>query len=401
MRILFLSNKLPHADVAGGQRLVYDRINHMVNAGHQVGLATFIANETEIQIDSIRPLLDEICCLKIGYRSFFKRAFHDYLSWNRPALFWKNYSLDMMRAVGRMVDRGRYDVVIAEFSEMGQYLHQNPYLSAVKKIISCHQCLTMSFEQYAKTTDVRRFLKYKSCSQVQRLQKYEFDMYHSADRIFVLTPQDRFTLQYYAPELAVSVVPAGVDIAFLEDTYLVPKEQIVLMTGFMGDPANDDGAEWFCRHVWPQLKEKYPGVRFYIVGASPRKRLRHLLRKEDRIVITGEVDDLRSYRARARVFVSPVRLGSGLRTKVLQAMASGVPVVSTSLGVAGIEARTGVNCLIADTPELFLQSIEWLLSDRTLSARIVQQGRELVKRTHSLENDLVRFEKTVKSVVEG
>jgi glycosyltransferase involved in cell wall biosynthesis len=82
-------------------------------------------------------------------------------------------------------------------------------------------------------------------------------------------------------------------------------------------------------------------------------------------------------------------------------MASGLPVVSTSLGVAGIDAQTGVNCLVADTPELFTRSVEWLLTDRSLSARMARSARELVERKYTLEEGLLRFEKTIQSVVEG
>jgi glycosyltransferase involved in cell wall biosynthesis len=181
----------------------------------------------------------------------------------------------------------------------------------------------------------------------------------------------------------------------------MPKEPIVLMTGFMDDPANEDGVEWFYSHVWPQLRERHPEVKFYIVGAGAGPRTRKLARKDRRIIVTGEVKDLRPYRNRARVFVSPVRLGSGMRLKVLEAMASGLPVVSTSLGVAGIDAQTGVNCLVADTPELFTRSVEWLLTDRSLSARMARSARELVERKYTLEESLLRFEKTIQSVVEG
>ena len=99
--------------------------------------------------------------------------------------------------------------------------------------------------------------------------------------------------------------------------------------------------------------------------------------------------------------VSPVRLGSGIRTKVLEAMAAGLPIVSTSLGMEGIEAQNGINCLIADTPELFTRNIEWLLTDRALGARMAHSAQELVYKKHSLEIGLHQFEKILKSVIEG
>jgi glycosyltransferase involved in cell wall biosynthesis len=401
MKILFLTNKLPHAEVAGGHRIIHQRIRHLFERGHQVGLLTFIQDEKKEELDSLRPLLIGLHTLPYPERNILVRVFHDYFSLSRPAAFWKCYSTEMMKAVGEVAEQGKYDLAIAEFSEMGQYLYKNPYLSAVHKIISCHRCVTASYEKYTELGEVRLKLHLKSIPQLRGLQKYEFNMYRSADRIFVLTPQDRFTMQYYAQDLAVTVVPSGIDVEYLQEHPPVPKEPIVLLTGFMDDPANEDGVEWFYHHVWPQLRERHPEVKFYIVGSSPSPRVRRLANKDKRIIVTGAVKDLRPYRNRARVFVSPVRLGSGMRLKVLEAMAAGLPVVSTSLGMEGIDAQTGVNCLVADTPELFTRSVEWLLTDRNLSARMSRNARELVEREYTLEDGLRRFEKIIHSVVEG
>ncbi len=208
-------------------------------------------------------------------------------------------------------------------------------------------------------------------------------------------------MQYYAPDLAVSVTSFGVDMEDLRKHPTVTKEPIILMTGYMRDPANEDGVEWFVHHVWSNLKEKHPEVKFYIVGADPNQRIKKIIAHDKRIILTGKVKDLRPYRNRARVLVSPVRLGSGMRTKVLEAMAFGLPVVSTSLGMEGIEAQTGVNCLVADTPELFGQSVSWLLTDRALSARMARNAQKLIQNKYALEIGLKRFEKSLKEVVEG
>ena len=393
MKILFLTIKLPHAQVVGGNRIVYQRIRHLANQGHSIGLISYVSNETEEEITSLTPLIDDLHTLPQPRRNMATRMFHDYVDLARPALIWKLYSKKMMTLVADVVEQGKYDVVIAEFSEMGQFLFKNPYLSAVHTVISCHRCITASYEKYREMKEVRLRLHLKSLPQLRGLRKYEFNMYRSADRILVLTAQDRFTMQYYAPDLAVSVSPSGVDIGDLQQHPPVPKEPIVLMTGYMRDPANEDGVEWFYNNIWPQLRERHPEVKFYIVGADPSPRIKKIVGKDPRVVVTGQVKDLGPYRNRARVLVSPVRLGSGMRTKVLEAMAFGLPVVSTSLGVAGIDAQTGENCFVADTPELFAQSIDWLLSDPSLSDRMARQALKLVKNKYDLEIGLDRFEK--------
>lgn len=401
MKILFLTIKLPHAQVVGGNRIVYQRIRYLANQGHSIGLISYVSNETEDEIASLTPLVNDLYTLPQPHRNMAIRMFHDYVNCTRPALIWKLYSKKMMPLVADVVEQGKYDLVIAEFSEMGQFLFKNPYLSAVHTVISCHRCITASYEKYREMKEVRLRLFLKSIPQLRGLRKYEFNMYRSADRILVLTAQDRFTMQYYAPDLAVSVSPSGVDIEDLQQQPPVPTEPIILMTGYMRDPANEDGVKWFYHNIWPQLRKHHSEIKFYIVGADPSPRIRKMVKRDKQIVVTGQVKDIGPYRNRARVLVSPVRLGSGMRTKVLEAMASGLPVVSTSLGVAGIDAQTGENCFVADTPELFAQSIDWLLSDRSLRVRMARQALKLVKNKYDLKIGLNQFENIIKSVVEG
>jgi len=188
MKILFLCNKLPHSEVAGGHRIIFQRIRHLANAGHQISLLTFTSSKKEEKNQSLKPFLTELQTVELPRRNIVIRALHDYLAWSRPAVFWKSYSKKMMRKLGEMVEKGRYDIVIAEFSEMGQYLHKNPYLPAVNKIISCHRCVTASYEKYKELGEVKWRLYLKSLPQVRGLEKYEFEMYRSADRTLVLTP---------------------------------------------------------------------------------------------------------------------------------------------------------------------------------------------------------------------
>ena len=221
MKILFLCNKLPHSEVAGGHQIIYQRIRYLAAAGHQIGLLTFAKDVTEKQKNSLQSILIELKTVPFPKRNFLVRVFHDYPTFSRPAVFWKCYSKEMLKTLSDVVEQGGYDAIIAEFSEMGQYLHKNPYLPAVNKFINCHRCVTASYEKYNEKREVRWYLRLKSLPQLSGLEKYEFEMYRSADRTLVLTPQDRFTMQYYAPDLSLSVVPAGVDIQFFKEA---PKE---------------------------------------------------------------------------------------------------------------------------------------------------------------------------------
>jgi glycosyltransferase involved in cell wall biosynthesis len=400
MKILILSNRLPHQNVAGGCRLVHQRIRQLIERGHQVGLASFVTAENEKLIPRVRDSLHEFEFVPIRERRLSVRMFHDYVSASLPAIFWKNHSKSMMRTVGDMVERTKYDVVIAEFGEMGMYLYRNPYLSAVKKIVSCHRCLTTTFSKYVETSGVPPALRMKSASQLRILEKYEFEMYRTMDHILTLTAEDRFTLLNYAPQLPISVIPPGIDMDYLDrEPAAKPDHPIVMMCGYFSNKSNHDGALWFAHEVWPRLARNHSTLRYYIVGDGTSAELQRLAHRDKRIVVTGAGNDLRPYREQASIFINPMRLSSGLRIKALEAMATSLPVVSTSLGVAGIPAQNGVNCFIADTPQLFAESIEWLLNDPKLATSMGQTAKKMVKNKYSMRSTTSELEQVLEEVI--
>jgi glycosyltransferase involved in cell wall biosynthesis len=399
MKILFLANRLPHADVAGGHRLIHQRMKQLVNRGHSVGLASFVAEENEPFIPALAKELFEVKTLPLKKQYLAVRVFHDYIS-SQPAIFWKNYSPGMMRLVGDMVEKTRYDVVVAEFSEMGMYLYRNPYLSAVHKVVSCHRCLTSSFSKYMETAGVPLALRLKSASQLRVLEKFEFEMYSAMDHILTLTAEDRFTLLHHAPQLPVSVIAPGIDFNYLNrEKHVSSPDPIIMMCGYFADKSNHDGAMWFLEEVWPLIEQEHPEARCQFVGAGASLELKRAAKKKDSVRVIDFIDDLRPYREQATIFINPMRLGSGLRIKMLEAMATSLPVVSTALGAAGIRAQNGENCFIADTPELFAQSIDWLLTDKKLAHAMGERAQQLVKKHHDILTTSCEFEKVLSEVV--
>ena len=111
------------------------------------------------------------------------------------------------------------------------------------------------------------------------------------------------------------------------------------------------------------------------------------------------VDDLRPYREQAALFINPMRLGSGLRIKLLEAMATSLPSVSTALGVSGVPAQNGENCFIADTPDLFARSIDWLLNDPKLARTMGDRARELVEHQFNITRTIPNLERVLEEIV--
>ncbi|NCC50707.1 MAG: glycosyltransferase [Spartobacteria bacterium] len=399
MRLLFLTSKLPHPQVAGGHVIVYQRIARLAQKGHEIGVLAFEGPGDRERTEMMGTRLLEIELVAPPAKRSWPRRLFDYFFSRVPPMYLPLRSEAMAKKLGEMVYRSRYDAVIAEFSVMGQYLYCNPYLSAVRRLISCHRSDIVT---YRTSRSVRGFslALLRDWMQMKGLSKYEFSMYRAADRVLVLTPQERYNLLEHAPNLMTSVIPSGVDTRFFRPAKEQPTEagEHILFTGYYCDTPNEDAVLWFCRQVWPRLRAERPHLNFLVVGPEPTPAMRDIAAKDPRIIITGMVDDLRAYLARAQVFVCPVRLGSGMRGKILEAMAAGVPVVSTSLGVEGIPAQIGNNCFLADTPDIMAQYISLLLDDAPLRQSIAQHAREMVSERFSWRHSIESLEKVLRNI---
>jgi glycosyltransferase involved in cell wall biosynthesis len=275
-----------------------------------------------------------------------------------------------------MVERSHYDVAVAEFTVMGQYLYRNPFLPAVRRVISCHSCLTTSTAKAAQLAP-RRWGSLRKRLLLPRLRRYEFALYRSADLVLTLTAEEKLDLLRYEPDLRIGVVPYGVDVDHFRPKRGTGEGPSLVFTGYYRQEDNRDAVGWFARSVWPVLRDRWPALTWYVVGSGPTREIAELGRRDPRIVVTGEVEDVAPYLARARVYVCPMRLGTGFRGKILQAMAAGVPVVATTLAAEGIPAQTGESMLLADTAHTQIEAINLLLGEPSLRRRIASKAREL------------------------
>lgn len=399
MKILFLSRCVPHHAVTGGHVIVYQRIRRLAARGHQVGLVAFGDDDERPLAGELKPLLSDLDLLPPPRRGPVVHRVARMFGSPVPTYFHALRSREFMRRVGDVVQQSGYEVVVAEFSAMGQYLYHNPYLPVVRKVISCHFSVAANYQQMANLMKFRPRGILSAISLWRGLGRYEMDMYRSVDRVLVLTAKERMGLLREGAGLRLSVVPAGVDTEYFAPRPDAERDPIVLFSGHFADESNRDAVRWFATHVWPLVRSQHPGVRFMVVGPGVTPLLRDLMRRDPSMVITGEVSDLRPYLHRAQVYVCPVRLGSGMRVKVLEAMAAGVPVVTTTLGAEGIPIQPGDTCLMADQPPMMASYISLLLRDDDLRTRMARQAGQLVSERFAWDRCTDQLEHVLEDVV--
>ena len=169
----------------------------------------------------------------------------------------------------------------------------------------------------------------------------------------------------------------------------------VVFTGAMDYWANIEGVSWFAKAVWPALRQHHPDARFFIVGARPASEVRQLEDDTQGIVVTGRVADIRPWLAHASVVVAPLRIARGVQNKVLEAMAMAKAVICTTAANTGIDARDGVELLLADPPELQLTRLSGLLSGADRRASLGRAARAHILDRFRWSAKLAQFDRLV------
>jgi polysaccharide biosynthesis protein PslH len=184
------------------------------------------------------------------------------------------------------------------------------------------------------------------------------------------------------PEAKVTTIPTGVDLSFFQPAAAPPATASLVFTGDMSWLPNEDALLYFCAEILPIVQRQIPDLVVWVVGRKPTKKVQSLA-ENPAVRVTGFVDDIRPYVHQAAAYIVPLRIGGGTRIKIFEAMAMGMPVISTTVGAEGLPVQHGENVLLADDPAAFAEQTVRLLSDAALRRRLGAAARELVQGRYS------------------
>ncbi len=397
MKILFTCKEFPHLQVIGGPIIIYNRLKYF-SRNHTVSLASFFKDEEKKHIRSVEPFCHDLRLVSLPPKRSALKVSWDLFTSPVPPYFLRTHgSRKMAETIADMVRKDRYDFVIAEYSVMGQFIHKNPLLSPIRRVMSVHECYYLARRKAYRHNRIG-FEKLREAINLKGLKKYEFDMYRNADKVLVLTPQGKEELLEICPELDIAVVPHGVDVEnFSFSGHEEMQKAIVFVGNYLHYP-NVDAVLHFHSDIWPLLKSRLPEIKFYVVGQGPPPEVQNLS-QDKAITVTGRVDDVRPFLKKGRAFICPVRLGGGFRGKILEAMSIGRPVVSTSLGAEGVPAHQRENIILADNPEDFARGVVELMTDDRLFERIRTNARKLVEEKYSWEKGVEVMEQVLEKMM--
>lgn len=379
MRILVITNRLPYPLDRGENLRIYHILRRIAER-HEVTMLTFSdpTDEDPQALDHLRPLFHEIVTVPFTMGGAFANPLQllQFLLRGIPIDLRLFYSEDMIRQIKRLTSQTEFDAVQIEHPILGQYLDYLPESLQSRTVLVAHD---VDYKKGRRMAAVeKRFLRRMRVllhsvmmTRWEPMQAGRFPCYVTVSDV------DRQVLLASNPKIRSEVVPNGVDAEALQPLPVIHDKKSLAYVGSMSAPTNIDAVLWFAQEIFPKIRQQGEGVEFWIVGKDPAPEVIALA--GDDIFVTGRVDDVQPYYEQTMLCVVPLRAGGGTRLKILEAMALGRPIVSTSVGCEGIEVSDGINIMIADTAEAFVEKVMQMLGDPVLRDNIRSQARKLVE----------------------
>lgn len=392
MKLLYLTPCVPYPPVSGSCMIALNHIKHL-SQGHTLDLISFTNGDNADGLGELPSWCRDIQLVDRPPR--WRRLLNKlggavrYIPFGVAALA----SEEMAAAVDRRLAEGNYDAVIVQLAEMAQFQpdwFKGPSLWSLEDppVLKYQRMLPLS-PWYAKPLVWDR---------IARRRHYERERAGHFDCVVFVNQEDARDYRSILPDVDLDWVPSGIDAdAFRPAEEVARRPGMIVMTGNMFHPPNVDAVEYFCREIFPLVCQQVETVTLWLVGARPAAAVQKWA-KDARIRITGFVPDVSHYLAEAEVSICPVRLRIGTQTKILEALACGTPVVTTSAGNHGIGAVSGEHLHVADDPAGFADKVAALLRGENWD-EFSENGRRFVAEKFSWGKSTARLEQVLERMV--
>lgn len=392
MKVLLVSPWLPWPPYDGGRIRLLETLQFLA-ARHEVTLLTHVSSEAErAHVDTVRGLCKrvEVEFVSGDRLPRIARVINGMLQ-GYPVIQSIYYSRRLAQRLRALTASGDFDIIQVEFSMIARYACWISPKSSARRVLSTHNIESQRFEREIPLAPwgFRRMALMTNGLLFPHWEKKSVRLFDGA---VAVSEHDRAWLQRLLPPDTVALVPNGVDTRYFQPAAANDAGTSLVFTGVMDYPPNVDAVQWFVDEIFPQLRARFPDLRFDIVGAKPSPRV-EALRERPGVNVTGEVPDIRPFVWRAAAFVVPLRSGGGTRLKILQAMALGCPVIATRIGAEGLDVTDGDTILFAEDAAQFSARFAELLGSSELRRRLVQHGRELVTRRYEWQSCLAGVER--------
>lgn len=399
LRLLVLAHRVPFPPNKGEKLRTYHQLEYLLNRGHGVEvLCPYDNDDDKAYIES----LSQHFAIATSGAKLHPRclSYIQGFTQGKPLSVSHFYSTALQTVFDQRLSESQPDALLLTASSMAEYVFNSQAFSQREKpprvVMDFMDLDSDKWLQYAESANA--VMKWVYRREAQLIHEYEVKSAELFQQCFFVAQQEADLFIKNNPAFDnVSAVENGIDsTAFYPPPQLraVTDAPVLLFTGVMDYAPNIDAVIWFVEEVWQQVLGLYPKARFVIAGMNPAPQV-SALDGRDGIEVTGFVEDILPYFHQAHVFVAPFRLARGVQNKVLQAMATGLPVVTTLKGLEGIDAEAGVHLVTAESPPEFVDAIYQLLDKPEAFSVVAQQAEQKISERYSWEGALNNFESLV------
>lgn len=383
----------------GGKIRSYHMLRELARA-HEVTLFTFYGAHDDDVHAQLRDLFRQIVCVPLSLPSV--TGIGQYLHYARHVFSSQPYTIakfcrpEVADKLRRLLKSEAYDVIVCDFAASGGVI---PWDHPCPKVLFTHNVEALIWRRHFRIA--RNPLWKAVCWREYRtMARAERDYLERADHVVTVSETDRdFFARLIAPS-KITAIRTGVDLDYFQPSPAREEPDTLVFTGSMDWMPNEDGILYFVDEILPSIRRQVPQVTLWVVGRSPSDRVQKLAARDSAVRVTGRVEDIRPYIRNAAVYIVPLRIGSGTRLKIFEAMAMGKAVVSTSVGAEGLPVTPGENILLADQPEEFAGKVLELLRDADARLRLGCGARQVVEKQSGWQSVAAQFESILTSVVE-
>jgi len=398
MRVLQLCHKPPLPAKDGGCIAMNNLTQGLLDAGHKVKILTIFTHKHDLILDELDPdyiQKTDIEGVHVDTRINFVDAFTAFMT-NDSYHVNRFFSPDMDIKIDRLLRKHSFDVIHLES------LFMTPYIGTIKRhsrapiILRAHNIEYTIWEKIAigtKNPIKKIYLNFLA----KQLREYELMMFNSVDGIATISESDKIRMMQLGVRRPIKTIAFGIDLNLYHCQPTTPENENKLFhLGAMDWEPNVEGLTWFMDRVWPSIHQKFPHLTLHLAGRNMSDEFK--AKSLPNVFIQGEVEDAIQYIQDHDIMVVPILSGGGVRVKIIEGMALGKAIISSTIGAIGIEYKEKENILIADTVLEWIQSIESLMEKPDKKVRIQNNAREFAESHFDnkiITKELIQFYKEV------
>ena len=395
MNILYLCHRFPFPPKRGGKIRPFNMIRHLSALGHRVTVCSLVRSAEEG--NEARGIAPHCAGFEMAQVSAPVQALRMVarLPLATPSSMGFFYSPELARRVRELLSTKQWDLIFVHCSSVAQYVE---HVCNVPKILDFGDMDSQKWLEYANYKPFPLSLGYRL--EGHKMLAAERRLARRFDLCTATTRAEWETLESYGTGAATDWFPNGVDAGFFCPSGEAYEADTISFIGRMDYYPNQECMARFCAETWPLLKARRPALKLLIVGADPSPEMRALGRLPG-VTVTGSVPDVRPFIRSSALMVAPLNIARGTQNKILEAMAMGVPVVTSSVAAGGVDAQAVKHFLVADTPDEYCQAILRVIGDREERRRLAVAGRQRMLSHHAWSHSMQRLDQIIARCIDN